>query len=486
MGSRSMANDSSPRSIEDGAIRPGVGATRRQVLTTLMACAGLPFHPGSAWAAPTSTVLRAAPGTWQLAPAGQAATPVWSYGESIPGPTLRLRQGERVRCRLENRLPEQATTIHWHGIRLINGMDGVPGLTQAAVPPGEVFDYDFVAPDAGTYWYHAHERSWEQVARGLHGVLVVEEPEPPDVDEDIAIAIDDWRLSTDATLRDDFGAMHDRAHAGRVGNWVTANGAAALTVPARRNTRLRLRLVNTANGRIFSLSTQGLDGWIVALDGQPLDKPAPFERVVLGPAQRADLIVDVTGDPSSEAFLVSHERDGGYALVTFSIGEGARARRADPPRRMTPNPVPVPTDLAGARRSTLEMTGGAMGRMASARFEGKDREIRELVRHGMAWAMNGTAGMTPEPLLDLSRGETTVIRLVNDTAWPHAMHLHGHHFSVLGENGEPGPLRDTVLVDRGETREIAFVADNPGKWLIHCHMLEHAAAGMTTWIRVGA
>lgn len=119
-----------------------------------------------------SLVLRARPGTAQLAPAGLPETPIWGYEGRVPGPIIRVPQGERVTRRFVNELP-QSSTVHWHGVRLENAMDGAPEVTQAVVPPGGAFVYDFVAPDAGTYWYHPHERAWEQMARGLYGTLVV-------------------------------------------------------------------------------------------------------------------------------------------------------------------------------------------------------------------------------------------------------------------------------------------------------------------------
>jgi FtsP/CotA-like multicopper oxidase with cupredoxin domain len=111
-------------------------------------------------------------------------------------------------------------------------------------------------------------------------------------------------------------------------------------------------------------------------------------------------------------------------------------------------------------------------------------DMRALVAEGMAWALNGVAGMPEAPLVDVARGRTVRLRMINDTAWPHAMHLHGHHFQQVTEGVTKGPLRDTLLVDRGETAEIAFTADNSGDWMLHCHMLEHAVAGMMTWLRV--
>lgn len=382
----------------------------------------------------------------------------------------------------ENALAEPSA-VHWHGIRLENAMDGVPHLTQEPVQPGETFRYDFALPDAGTYWYHSHNRSWEQVARGLYGPLIVDEPNPPEVDHEHVLVLDDWRMADGAKLADGFGSMRDRSHAGRIGNWVTVNGEGEPSLPARLNDRLRLRLINAANARVFELTATGLAGWIVALDGMPLATPEPLERVVLAPAQRADLIVDVRPGEGEVPTLISHERDGGYALATFPVSGVARSKPLDYNEKfLPPNPAPRPGKLDGALQVELVMQGGAMGRMAEAEFEGQTLGIRDLVRTGNAWAFNGVAGMPSEPLFTAERHRTVAIKLINDTAWPHGIHTHGHHFSEIGTSQRP--LRDTILLNRGETRRIAFTADNPGDWLIHCHMLEHAAAGMTSWFRV--
>ena len=125
-----------------------------------------------------------------------------------------------------------------------------------------------------------------------------------------------------------------------------------------------------------------------------------------------------------------------------------------------------------------------MGRMRQAMLGGRMVGVRELAEQGKVWAFNGLAEMPDEPLLSAGLGETVRLTMVNATAWPHAMHLHGHHFRAVAPDGATGPLRDTVLVDREETLDIAFVADNPGDWLVHCHMPEHSVAGMKTWVRV--
>lgn len=429
--------------------------------------------------------LRARVADIQLLPEEYGQTRIWGFEGMAPGPEIRVAQGARVHTRLINELPD-ATSTHWHGIRIDNAMDGVAGLTQDAVAPGEGFDYDFVVPDAGTYWYHAHNRSFEQVARGLHGALVVEEPEPTDVDREEVLILDDWLIDPDtARIADTFGAMHDLSHAGRIGNYITTNGTYNLSKAVHRHERLRLRLINVANARIFQLALDGLEGWIVALDGMPLARPRPVEGTfLLAPAQRIDLIVDVTAETGGAGHLVQLDRNESFSQVAFEVeGDGSRARR-DMPLPLPPNDHAMP-DLARARVLDLLMEGGAMGGMRGAMMGGRMSSMRDMAQSGKFWAFNGAVGdMDGTPLAALSRGETVRLKITNDTAFPHAMHLHGMHFHEIEPDGSLGALRDTTLLDRGEVRDIAFVADNPGKWLLHCHVLSHAVSGMTTWIDV--
>ena len=188
-------------------------------------------------------------------------------------------------------------------------MDGVAGLTQSAIEPGDHIDYDFIAPDAGTYWYHSHNRSFEQVARGLHGALIIDEPAPIDIDHDEVLVLDDWLIDPEtAQIAASFGAMHDLSHAGRLGNYVTTNGTYNLAKPVGRNERLRLRLINASNARIFQLALDGLEGWIVALDGMPLQQPSPVQDAfVLAPAQRVDLIVEFKAEVGGAGHLVQYD-----------------------------------------------------------------------------------------------------------------------------------------------------------------------------------
>ena len=455
---------------------------RRQFLVAGAAFA-VPGAGHAVAAAPSG--LHASVADIQLLPQEYGQTRIWGFEGMAPGPEIRVAQGARVQRRLVNDLPE-ATSTHWHGIRIDNAMDGVAGLTQDPVAPGASFEYDFVAPDAGTHWYHAHNRSFEQVARGLHGALIVEEPEPMDVDHEEVLILDDWLIDPEtAQIANTFGAMHDLSHAGRLGNYITTNGTYNLSRPVKRHERLRLRLINAANARVFHLSLDGLDGWIVALDGMPLARPGPVERtVLLAPAQRADLIVDVTADTGGAGHIVQLDRNESFSQVAFEVtGDSARARR-HAPGPLPPNAHAMP-DLAQARKLELLMEGGAMGGMRGAMMGGRMTSMRDMAQSGNFWAFNGeVGGRDGAPLAALSRGETVRLKITNDTAFPHAMHLHGMHFHEIAPGGRLGALRDTTLLDRNEVRSIAFVADNPGKWLLHCHMLSHSASGMMTWIDV--
>ncbi|MCE8529856.1 MAG: copper oxidase [Rhodobacterales bacterium 34-62-10] len=431
-------------------------------------------------------ILTAREATVQLAPDGYPATSIWGYEGRAPGPAIRVRRGERVQRRLVNNLPEP-TSIHWHGIRIDNAMDGVSGLTQEAVAPGQAFDYDFVAPDAGTYWYHAHNRSWVQVARGLHGPLIVEEAEPPQVDREETLVLDDWLLDPETALIDEsFDNPMRMSHGGRIGNLITTNGQFDPAIPVERHTRLRLRLINVSNARIFPLQLAGLRGWTVALDGMPLATPEPLEGVlVLAPAQRADLIVDVTAEAGETAHLVRLGNDDRPASqVAFPVSASAARTPRAAPAALPPNSVSGLGSLADARPLRLVMSGGAMGRMNSAVLGGERLGFRDLAARGRFWAFNDMAEMTQAPLADLSLGERVRLEIVNETVFPHAMHLHGMHFREIRDGRPAGPMRDTLLVAAQETREIGFVADNPGDWLFHCHMLSHAESGMMTWVRL--
>ena len=420
------------------------------------------------------------------------ATQVWSYNQTSPGPVIKVKQGEKVKIRLINEL-DQPTTIHWHGIRIDNKMDGVAGLTQEAVKPGESFDYEFIAPDAGTYWYHTHNRSWEQLARGLYGMLIVEEPEASPTRE-INLILDDWRLDESGRIDEkSLGEVHDWAHAGRLGNILTINGTQKPRFKLIPGERVRLRIVNVANSRIMEIKFADHDPWIIAKDGHPITpRKLNKDDLLLGPAQRVDLLLDATQKPGTKSPIQFVDQEQKIEIASFEYAQGPDNGPILPPDSTPPKSLPItmPHDKFApldAKAVPLVMIGGAMGSMEKAMIGGKMLDWRQLVKAKRVWAFNGIAGDLDKPLIRVKRGQTVRIDIINDTSFAHAMHLHGTHFKVVARNNmsfNNGEWRDTELVFPDEKVSFAFLADNPGKWLFHCHMIEHQAGGMVTWIDV--
>jgi len=425
---------------------------------------------------------------------GHSDTAVWTYDGTVPGPELRVRQGDPLRLVVNNKLGED-TTVHWHGIRLPNAMDGVPRLTQPPIRPGESFTYDFTPPDAGTFWYHPHADTLQQLGRGLAGALIVQEREPVPVDRDLLWVIEDWRLDDKGRIAPGFGNRMEAGMSGRIGNTVTVNGRVRDRVSVKAGERMRLRVLNAALARIVGLRLEGHKPIVIAYDGQPCD-PHPLDggRLVLGPAMRADLIIDMDGKPGQSYRVIDDfYQDLAYKLIdlAYASEKPAQDHSPDAPRRLPANPLPEP-DLATAECHEIALQGGMMGGMGMMSSGGAMGGMGMIGMGGATWAMNGmsmTGDGQPDmpPLVTLKRGQTCVLALHNETAWWHPMHLHGHSFRVISRNGKPNELRewrDTVLVPARESAEIAFVADNPGDWMFHCHVTDHQEAGMMTVIRI--
>ena len=414
----------------------------------------------------------------------QELSDLWIYNNSVPGPEIRATKGERIQVNFRNEL-EEPTSIHWHGIRIENAMDGVSGLTQEPIKPGEDFVYEFTVPDSGTYWYHAHNRSWNEVGRGLYGPLIVDEVEPAfDRKHDITLVIDDWRLRQPGVLDvESFGSLMEWSHGGRLGNWITVNGQSRPAMKLQQGEPFRLRLINAANSRVLEIDPNRFGGRVIAYDGQALPEPMKlsYSPALLGPAQRMDLLVM----PQVDFVIEEISGEQPVPLVSFAIDRTASG--APVPPALIANSIPEP-NLTNAREETVLMEGGAMGGFVDITYNGRRLEGEDFRRTGQVWAFNGIANLAKEPLFRAKQGETVVIETKNQTGWLHAMHVHGHHFRVISRSGseidEGKPWRDTFLVGPEQTTRIAFVADNPGKWLYHCHMLEHAAAGMTTWFEI--
>lgn len=473
--------------------------SRRRLLqatgTGVLAASILPDHgvaavPGQfpqSRAKAATVRITAAPASVPLMGTGKPETPVLAYDDAVPGPVLRLRQGVQFHATVRNRL-QQDTTVHWHGIRLPNDMDGVPGLTQKAIEPGSDFRYAFTPPDAGTFWVHPHDHTAEQMGRGMAGALIVEEPEPPGFDRDLIWVLQDWSFQPDGRFVPGFDTTMEAAMSGRIGSVITINGAASHPVAVRAGERIRLRLINACLARFMALRFAGHRVRVLALDGQPVARPfAPRDgRVLIAPAQRVDLLLDATGVPG-ERYPVTDDFYGSgatYRLTTLAYSAKPALRNVLPatPILLPLNPVPKP-DLSRPVRHRLTLLGGMSGRMAGMAMMADEGDKAIWGIRDSHDKMNN--GMTP--IFTIPLGRTALIRLENRTTFWHPMHLHGYSFTVLSRNGvaERYPhVRDTVTLRPKDQVEIAFVADNPGDWMFHCHVIEHQSSGLMTTIRV--
>ena len=420
-------------------------------------------------------------------------TALWAYNGQWPSPVLHAKQGMPFRAVVENKL-DQDTTVHWHGIRVPNAMDGVPGLTQQSIKPGESFTYEFTPPDAGTHWYHPHANSLEQMGRGLAGLLIVEEREPIAVDRDIAWLLQDWRLTPDGEINPHFGGMMDAGMAGRVGNHVTINGAAPADLAVRANERIRLRLANAALARMMALRFEGHRPIVIAIDGQPCEPHEPEDgRLMLGPAMRIDIVLDMIGEVGKRYAVIDDFYDGlSYSLTSLAYeAEPLRSHPLNSSVALQANPLPEPV-LADAVHHEIVLQGGMMGGGKLSGVGGMMGLAMPGMNGGPVWAINGLsmtgdgmAGM--EPMFTLQRGQTCVVTLRNETAWWHTMHIHGFTMLVLTRNGGAVPHKqwqDTILMAPKDVIECAYVADNPGDWMLHCHVTDHQMAGLMTVFRV--
>lgn len=411
--------------------------------------------------------LRAAPTSVQQFDGRMLA--VWAYNGQVPGPTLRVRLGEEVEVRLTNDLP-QPTTIHWHGVRVPNAMDGVPGVTQEPIPPGGTFTYRFVPKDAGTFWFHPHVRGAEQVERGLYGVLVVDDAEPLPYSRDEVWVLDDWRLGPDGEIDPHFVTRQDLAHDGRWGQVITVNGDAAYSMRVRPGERIRLRLVNTSNGRVYRPDFGALAPEVIAVDGMYARRPLAMTGFDLAPGNRLDLDLVIPPDAAGRAFaVIDRLTRRPFTLATLRV-EGPPI---ETPRFAAPANPRVPTWAAAAEQA-VDVTY-----VLDARLGGP---------YGIQWTINGRPWGEHE-VTQLTEGRWVRIRFQNDSARLHPMHIHGQFFKVISRNGQAVDdpfFRDTVLLYGRETVDVGMVPIDWGRWMMHCHILEHAESGMMTEIRVGS
>lgn len=398
---------------------------------------------------------------------------VWAYNGQVPGPTIRLRLGETLRASFTNGLPQE-TTIHWHGVRVPNGMDGVPDMTQPPVRPGEAFTYEFTPKDAGTFWFHPHVRGSEQVERGLHGVLVVEDVEPSPYSRDLVWVVDDWRLDDTGQINPEFNTQHDLAHDGRWGNVRTVNGHRDPTLSVQPGERIRLRMVNVSNGRVVAPDFSGLRAQLLAVDGLYLRDPIDAVGFELAPGNRIDVDLTIDRTTSEIIDVVDRFSPRGAQVIARLVVDGDQvetphfaAVRGRVPHWATGLDVPVHHAYRlNARR------GGPFG---------IEWTIDERAFAGHSLHASHASDVA------LHRNRFYRLQFVNESGRLHPIHIHGMFFRVLARDGAPVDepfFRDTALVHPHETVDIGVVPTDAGAWMLHCHILEHAEAGMMTKIDV--
>jgi FtsP/CotA-like multicopper oxidase with cupredoxin domain len=418
-------------------------------------------------------VLTAQPTDIKLIPG--TTTPAWTYNGGFPGPTLHLQQNRPVRILVENRLP-QATSIHWHGIRLNNAADGVPGLTQEPIPSGGSFLYEFTCPDAGTFWYHPHVNSLEQLGRGLVGLLIVEEEQPVDFHQDLSLVLKDWHLNPDGSFAP-FTSHRAAARMGTLGNHATINGATSQTLEVLAGTCVRLRIANLDNTRVFNLGAD-FPAKVIALEGNPLAQPVPLTNHPLGAGMRVDLALEIPQGPATLHLL---DRKGRFEFNLCELQVIPSALVPLPAPHLPMNPIP-PLDLPNATRIPLVFEWA--GALSPTTADGQVDPVFWTINK-RAWTDHSHMHL-PEPLSVLTLGKTYIFELYNATPHHHPIHLHGYTFTVLWSDQRAiTPYHtDTVLLEKNERAQVAIMADNPGDWMFHCHVIEHMATGLMGYIRV--
>ncbi|TMV43603.1 multicopper oxidase family protein [Paenibacillus mesophilus] len=438
--------------------------------------------------------------------------PVWTFNNSVPGPEIRVKQGDRVKVNLKNELPEPVS-IHWHGVPVPNAMDGIPGVTQNAVLPGKTFTYEFKADVPGTYWYHSHQDSVNQLDRGLYGAFIVESKDAAKVDRDYTLVLDEWMssgmdmsgmnmsggsnmnmsnmsnmdhskmnmgndnksISTGGTENKSMDMEHDMS----MYDLFTINGKSGSLVdklPVKQGEKVRIRLVN-AGYLSHQIHLHGHDFKITATDGQPLNNPGLIKGnvVSIAPGERYD--IEFEANNPGQWLIEDHGDSGAVKGMKASIVYEGAAAGSDKPNEAEKLPS---VDIsrygqAGKMNFTLDQKY-TMEYTMNLNTEKKDGET--------VYTINGKAFPNTEPL-NVKKGDTVKVRLVNKSKTDdHPMHLHGHFFQVLSKNGKPlegSPVvKDTLNLKPGEEYVVAFQADNEGNWMFHCHDLHHASAGMVT------
>ena len=407
-----------------------------------------------------------------------------SLSPDAPPPVLVGRQGVPMALNVHNTLPDY-TAMHWHGLRIANAMDGVPYLTQLPIATHETYRYAFTPPDAGTYWYHPHCMTMDQMAHGLTGVLVINETINPGFDADQVINLKDFRLDEDGRFLPSFTGR-GAARGGSLGNVLMANWHINPVYEHPAGSLVRLRVVNTDTTRIHKLYLTATDAQIIAWDGHPIVDPIalPTEAapVAVGPGQRLDFALQMPQSEGQQINLMAKLPGQQKVMASLRAFGSSLNRSLHELTALPPNPVAHP-DLSVAKIHEFVFGWSPDSMIANNGVCGSLGYTFWSINR-TPWA--GDAAKVAGPLAHLEQGKSYILRLRNESPHTHPIHLHGLSFLPLRSNKRK-LLRnwtDTTLLLKGETVEIALVADNPGDWAFHCHVIEHQKTGLAGYLRV--
>lgn len=404
-----------------------------------------------------------------------------TFNSQFPAPVIRAKQGKLLRVKLINNLDED-TTIHWHGVRLENSMDGVPFLTQKPVKPGEEFIYEFSPPDAGTFWYHPHINSVNQLSKGMCGVLIVEETKIPNFKQDILVQLKNFGVTNNKTIKPLYSKKH-AARSGTSGGVFTVNGKGFEPVFAAEGDFIRIRLVNIDNTLVYDIL--GLDRFkakIIAIDSNPLENPwEATDTLAIGPGSRIDLSLEVPLGNTKEVPTIDIAWKGSFRqALAFDISKGNSKKEKKKEPTLPANPISAPNK---SKASTIQFRFEWSGAMAPVSKNGSHHNFWTINR--ISWK-GFMMGKKPKPLAILKFGKSYIFEFKNDTPHKHPIHLHGMFFEVFwSDKKKVSPYyADTVLLEKYEKVKIALKADNLGDWMFHCHIIEHMKTGFMGYISV--
>jgi FtsP/CotA-like multicopper oxidase with cupredoxin domain len=405
------------------------------------------------------------------------STAMWTYNGTVPGPIIRTKKGDRLIVHFTNSLPE-TTTIHWHGMRVPNAMDGSQ-MVQKGIAPGQTFDYDFIVPDAGTYWYHPHLDTSPQVGFGLYGVLVVEDATEPPLGDELFIVLSDVGLNADGSLQPgDIGGWFG-SYFGREGAIELVNGKQHPTLRMRTGAPQRWRILDASRARFQRFVVPGVS--LTRIGGGDGLSAAPYAvtRADLTPGEREE-IVAVATDPPGTALTAMFQDADRFHLGTPPPDVPLFDVQITGDPRWSAGPT-VPPELASI--APIDVSSATKRQITFDDVTPEDGGLSALGINGRS-----STNMDQMTSVSVNVGDTEIWTVTNNTSQDHPFHMHGFPFQVLSLGGAPPPVlewRDNVNVVAKQSMQFAVSFDNrPGMWMFHCHILDHGDMGMMAMLIV--